>query len=249
MSAFLESMRGILTDDVAPKTSVDRILERILNPYEDVDYRVPFVFTSDQRLRDKIPPVRMKMNPEQVSFTQNKRITRRDTQSGAVFFHWTNAKGRNNDVINISFSGSTGNIDIRQGMQRNNPISEHLSKFSDAIKSATKQEGLDVANLAGASKLANFWNLYSLTAEPVIDPFTGYPNKFYFMYSSPLLANALVQFVGHFDRVLEFTDDASKPYSKTYSFSFVATESIPSMDDIFKYVSLSLGDDFFNELE
>jgi len=200
-------------------------------------------------MNNGIDPVRMKMNPETVTFSQNKRITRRDTQSGAVFYHWTNAKGRNNDVINISFAGATGNINIRTGMQRNSKyLSENIKKFRDWVKSVTNQEGLDIEALQGASKLVNFWNLYSLTREPVIDPFGGYPNRFYFMYSSPMLANALIQFIGHFDRVLEFTDDAANPFSKTYSFSFVATETIPSMDDIFRYISLTLGTEFFNEL-
>jgi len=238
------------SNNVTPVPSIERILDRILNPYEDVEYRVPFIFTSDQRIKNGISPVRMKVNPETVTFTQNKRISRKDTQSGAVFYHWTNAKGRNNDVINISFTGSTGNINIRQGAQRNSKFaSEFLKKSRDYLKTLTKQEGLDVSNMAGASKLVNFWNLYSLTTEPVIDPFAGYNNRFYFMYTSPLLGNAMVQFVGHFDRVLEFTDDASNPFSKTYSFSFVATETIPTMDEIFRYVSMALGSEFFNELE
>lgn len=251
MSQFLDNLkRAFGPSNGMPVPTVERILDRILNPYEDVAYRVPFIFTSDQRIKNEISPVRMKMNPESVTFTQNKRITRRDTQSGAVFFHWTNAKGQNNDVINISFSGTTGNINLRTGMQRNSKfMSEQIKKLRDFLKSATKQEGLDVETLAGASKLVNFWNLYNLTVEPVIDPIDGYQNKFYFMYSSPLLGNALIQFIGHFDRVLEFTDDANNPFSKNYSFSFVATETIPSMDTIFRYVSLALGQEFFNELE
>jgi hypothetical protein len=251
MATFLENMKQAFgPSNGMPVPTVERILDRILNPYEDVAYRVPFIFTSDQRIKDAIPPVRMKMNPETVTFSQNKRITRRDTQSGAVFFHWTNAKGQNNDVINISFSGSTGNINLRTGAQRNSKFaSEQIKRFRDWMKSVTKQEGLDTETMAGASKLVNFWNLYNLTVEPVIDPFHGFQNKFYFMYSSPILGNALVQFIGHFDKVLEFTDDASNPFNKTYSFSFVATETIPSMDAIFRYVSQALGTQFFNELE
>ena len=249
MNAFLDNLRTAFASETLPVPTVERILDRILNPYEDVAYRVPFIFTSDQRINDKIPPVRMKMNPETVTFTQGKRITRRDTQSGAVFYHWVNAKGRNNDVINIGFSGATGNINIRTGAQRNSVyFSEKIKQFRDWVKTTTKQEGLDIQTLAGASKLANFWNLYSLTREPMLDPFLGYPNRFYFMWSSPLIGNALIQFIGYFDRVLEFTDDASNPFSKNYTFSFVATETIPSMDDIFHYISLSLGREFFNEL-
>ena len=230
---------------VAP---AERILDRILNPYEDVAYRVPFVFTSDNRIINKIPPVRMKLNPESVSFTQAKRITRRDTQGGAVFFHWTNSKGRNNDVINVNFSGSTGNISLRTGAQNLTVLGKSIRQINEGLRTVTKQEGLDVSTLGGASKIVNFWNLYSLTTEPVLDPILNYNNRFYFMYTSPILGNAMITFIGHFDRVLEFTDEASNPFSKNYSFGFVATETIPSMDEIFSYVSQTIGDQFFSEL-
>lgn len=235
-------------DETQPKPSTDKILERILNPYEDISYRVPFMFTSDLRSAQNIPPVRMKVNPQSVTFTQSKRITRRDTQSGAVFFHWTNARGRNNDVLQIQFSGQTGNLNLRSGMKRANWASDKLKQFQQWVKSVTKQKGLDVANLSGAAKLVNFWNLYSLTREPMIDPVSGMPNQFHVLYSSPILGNAIVDFIGHFDRVMEFTDEATEPYNKNYSFSFTALSSMPSMDDIYKYISLSIGREFFNDL-
>jgi len=252
MASFLDSAEKGFKENATNDWSAyvppaERILDRILNPYEDVSYRVPFIFTSDQRIKNRINPVRMKMNPESVTFSQSKRITRRDTQAGAVFFHWTNAKGRNNDVINVSFSGSTGNISLRTGAQNLTVGGSSIRQLNDAIKRQTRQEGLDITSLGGAAKIVNFWNLYSLTAEPVLDTQFGFNNRFYFMYSSPLLGNAMITFVGHFDRVLEFTDDANNPFSKNYTFSFVATETIPSMDDIFKYVSASIGDQFFSD--
>ena len=235
--------------EVQPKLSTDKILERILNPYEDISYRVPFMFTSDLRKKNNDPPVRMKVNPQNVTFTQEKRITRRDTQSGAVFFHWTNARGRNNDVVQIQFSGQTGNLNLRSGAKRASWFSKPSKAVQTWLKSVTKQEGLDVANYAGAAKLVNFWNLYSLTREPMVDPVSGMPNQFHVLYSSPLLGNSIVQFTGHFDRVLEFSDDAMEPFNKTYSFSFTATSSMPSMDDLYKYISLSIGREFFNDLD
>jgi hypothetical protein len=237
-------------DNFVPMPTADRILDRILHPYEETEYRVPFIFTSDFRIRGKVPPIRMKMNPTSVQISQNKRITRKDTQAGAVFFHWTDARGKNNDVVNLSFSGSTGNINLRTGMQRNSPIfSDQIKNSRDAISAGTKQEGLDVQSFSGASKLANFWNLYSLTSEPVMDPSTGDINRFYFIYSSPILGNTMVQFIGHFDKVLDLTDSADNPFSKDYSFSFVATETVPSMDMMYRYVTTALGQEFFNELE
>jgi hypothetical protein len=190
----------------------------------------------------------MKLNPESVSFSQNKRITRRDTQAGAVYFHWTDSKGRNNDVINVAFQGSTGNINLRTGAQNLTILGQSIQNLNEGLRAMTKQEGLDVATLGGASKIVNFWNLYNLTNEPVLDTTYNVNNRFYFMYSSPLLGNAMITFIGHFDKVLEFTDEASNPFSKSYSFSFIAVETIPSMDDIFKYVSASIGTEFFSEL-
>lgn len=236
-------------NELQPQASMERVLERILNPYEDISYRVPFMFTSDLRKMNKIPPVRLKVNPSSVHFTQAKRITRKDTQAGAVFFHWTNAKGRNNDVINISFEGQTGNINLRTGAQRQHWASDFVVQFQDWVKSITKQEGLEVSTISGAAHLMSFWSLYNLTREPMVDPLTGMPNQFHIMYSSPLLGNAMIDFVGHFDKVLDFSEDASNPFNASYSFSFVASASVPSMDDVYKYLSAALGRQFFPELE
>ncbi len=234
-----------------PAPRPEDVMNRILNPYEDTDYRVPFMFNSSMRIGSAIPPVRMKVNPASVSFSQNKRITRRDTQSGAVFFHWCNEKGRNNDVINISFSGKTGNINLRSGASRQNWASDGLRKWRDKLKSATidgNAGSMEPEVVAGATKLTNFLNLYSHTREPMYDPISGKANQFYILYSSPLFANALITFIGHYDRVMEFSEEANDPFNPTYSFSFVATDSVPSMDDVYKYVSSMLGRSFFNEL-
>lgn len=235
-------------DETQPHATPERILDRILNPYEDISYRVPFMITSDFRKQKGIPPVRMKINPQTVTFSQSKRITRRDTQSGAVYFHWTNAAGTNNDVIQINFSGQTGNINLRTGAKQATVVNDMLKQFRDWVKSATQQEGLDVANFSGAAKLVNFLNLYTITREPVVDKQTGYPNHFHISYASPVFGNSIVTFHGFFDRVLEFTDDANDPFNKNYSFSFTATSSSPSMDSIYQYVSSGLGREFFNDI-
>jgi hypothetical protein len=190
----------------------------------------------------------MKINPQTVTFSQAKRITRRDTQSGAVYQHWTNAKGRNNDVIQINFSGQTGNLNLRTGARQATVVNDQLKQFQEWVKSVTQQEGLDVTNLSGAAKLVNFWNLYSITREPVVDPVSGQPNNFHIMYSSPVLGNAMIDFIGFFDRVLEFTDDANDPFNKSYSFSFTATGSMPSMDHVYQYISRMIGQEFFNDI-
>jgi len=247
-SKFGEWMRETFASEVDPIPRPERVLERILNPYEDISYRVPFMFTSDIRKRNNIPPVRLRVNPRSVTFSQNKRITRRDTQAGAIYFHWANSLGSNNDVITINFSGQTGNINLRMGANRRNWASEQLKKLREWSQGVTKDQALEIESLSGVTKLMSFWNLYTITREPMIDVRNGSPVRYYAMYSSPIFANALIHFTGHFDRVLEFTDDADNPFNKNYSFSFVATSSDPPMDFIYRYLSTTLGREFFNEL-
>ena len=57
--------------------------------------------------------IEMMINPSSIRWEQPKRITKRDTREGSVFFHFTNSRGQNNDVLTLRFEGSTGNIDMR----------------------------------------------------------------------------------------------------------------------------------------
>lgn len=242
------------------------VLERSFNPYEDKQLRVPFYLTSSYRKRLKVRGVSMLVNPSTVSFRQSKRVTRKDTQGGALFFHWSNRQGRDNDVLEMSFSGSTGNINIRTGTvqqgaygmfgedtQGRGPLDWLNHQASAAVMSnddapaSVKLRGNDYT-VSGAAKLANFWNLYSLTREPVVDPKTGAPIYYYITYSSPLFGNTFVTFIGHFNGVMEFTDDAQSPYKKNYSFSFTALASSPSMDYIYTTLTQNLRTVFTNPL-
>ena len=225
------------------------VLERDLNPYKDASLRVPFYLTSSYRRALGINGVSMKVNPENVSFKQTKRMTRRDTQGGAVFFHWTNTFGRNNDLLELEFSGQTGNINIQTGARRKGGLAlsrqaqrlsyflegkiEDLSRDKDPIGLQMVGEHLD---MGGAAKLLNFWNLYSLTREPVVDPNTGAPIYYYISYNSTILGNTYITFMGHFNRVLDFTDNSSNPFSKNYSFGFTAISSMPPMDTIYSSI-------------
>lgn len=198
----------------------------------------------------------MLVNPSSVSFSQAKRITKKYTQSGAVYYHWANRSGRNNDVLNMDFSGSTGNINIRTGTVKKGfygrfqeqgsstegkgPI-EWLNRLAEGTRSLESGQpgvllqGGDYAT-SGAAKLSSFWNLYSLTREPVLDPKTGTPVYYYISYSSPLMGNSFVTFIGHFSRVMDFTEDATNPYNSNYSFGFTVLSSVPSLD--YLYASL-----------
>jgi len=239
------------------------LLERTLSPYDDRSLRVPFYLTSTDREINGKSGVSMLMNPTQVTFRQTKRITVRDTQGGKVYVHWTNSKGRNNDVLEMEFSGQTGNINLRSSTAQSGISNfvkdktgrDPLKWFNNLAKESSQNDlnSLGVAiegnsyAASGAAKLANFHNLYSLTREPVINS-DGYPIRYYICYSSPLFGSTFVNFIGHFTRVLDFTDDANNPFNKFYSFGFTVLDSYPPLDELYGEITQNLSRDYLNPL-
>lgn len=241
--------------------SFAKALERALNPYEDRQVRVPFVLHSTWRQKRGISPLVMKMNPSTVTFNQQKRIVERKTQSGSIFFHWTNARGENNDILKVSFTGQTGNINIRTGAVKkddwlasaankfNNWINEKMDSASAAKDSALGLEPSGVSqDLSGPSRLANFWNLYALTAEPVLDVTDGTPNISFIQFSSPLFGNSSIRLEGHFDSVLNIADDATSPFNAKYTFGFTAIATSPSVTSIYNSVVNNLANIYSNDV-
>ena len=260
-------MASIIQESDSVVSNFSQVIEKSFNPYEDKQLRVPFYLTSSYRQRLGVAGVSMTINPSTISFSQEKRITKKYTQSGAVYYHWANRTGRNNDVLELSFTGQTGNMSIRLGTtlrgfygsytQNNsggdsgplgwlNSRSEELTKLNDTNLSTVLQ-GSDYAT-SGAAKLASFWNLYALSREPVVDPRTGQPVYYYVSYSSPLMGNTFVTFIGHFSRVLDFTEDATTPYNAKYSFGFTVLSSIPSMDYLYPTLVNNLRTVFTNPI-
>jgi len=237
---------------------------RAMSPYEDRTLRVPFYITNTMRMKSGQKGLSMLMNPTNISFSQSKRITRKDTQEGATFFHWTNTVGRNNDILKMSFQGMTGNINVRRGGAFKtgfmDKVAGGVNQFSDWLDKQFSEDSrlyeTDVTlqpagmtkNTAGVVRLAAFWNLYSLTREPVIDPTNGYPVMTFISYASPLFGNSFVTFIGHFDQVLEFSDSADEPFNKRWSFSFTALDSNPTQDMIFSSVIKNLSQTFLNDV-
>lgn len=240
-------------------------LTRALNPYEDVSLRVPFYITNTYRMKHGVKGLSMLMNPTNVTFQQTKRVTRRDTQGGACFFHWTNMVGRDNDILQMEFRGLTGNINLRTGgYNRSGGIFDkgaaYINKGTDWMNSKLTEGqqnsesvlGLQpqgvAKNLAGASKLASFWNLYEITRAPVLDPTDGSPVYSMISYASPLFGNTFVTFVGHFNSVLNFEDSAADPFNKVWSFSFTALGSNPALDYLYTAILRNLSTTFLNDL-
>lgn len=235
-------------------------LSRMLNPYEDQTLRVPFYLYSDYRMANGITGVTMQMNPQNVDFRQGKRINRKDTQGGAIFFHWTDDQGKNNDIIEIEFSGQTGNINLNRGAYPKGVWGARLTQASDWLNDklmgsySENTPNSQVAamsttkNVAGASKLLGLWDLYKLTAEPVRDTRTGRPLFSHISYTSPMMANSIITFSGHFSRVLDLNDNASDPFSKKYTFGFTALSSDPPIEELYDVIAQQLSQDLLNDL-
>ena len=53
-----------------------------------------------------LPVIQMSINPKSIGWRQPKRIVKRDYQEGSVFYHFTNSKGQNNDILTLDFRHS-----------------------------------------------------------------------------------------------------------------------------------------------
>jgi hypothetical protein len=196
--------------------------------------RIPFIFTSKKRLASLSniattsalqaqstttpilststdqPIIKMAINPHTVSWKQPKRITRKDTMDGAVFFHFSNDKGQDNDIITLELNGVTGNIDTNK---------------------------LDLNDRYGQinySKLLIWHELYKLTREQVVyldSNNNRVPNEFYIIYTTKLFPSG-IKLTGLYNKVLDFSENADSPNMRSYSLSFIVTDTTPSLDDI-----------------
>ncbi len=160
-----------------------------------------------------IPIISMLVNPNSVKWSQPKRWVKRDTREGSVFFHFTNQAGQNNDILTLTFTGNTGNINT--------------------------QHGIDVATALGSDLKLRIWHeLYKLTREPVLlDGNTK--NIFYITYRTVLMPMQIT-FAGFFNSVLEFTENASSPFNRDYSFGFTVTNTSPALDDLVDRINSAL---------
>lgn len=156
------------------------------------------------QLAGALPNVSMEVNPHSIDFDQPKRFARQDTVRGSVFHHFTNDKGQNNDILTLTFQGSTGNISLR-------------GSTPDEIQRSKR-------------RLIVWENLYHLTREPMLLS-NGTQNEFYVTYMSALFP-VDITFTGFFSRVLKFSEKAEKPNSRDYSMEFTVTSVDPDLDDI-----------------
>src|SRR3990167_7263077 len=131
-----------------------------------------------------MPIVQMAVNPQSIKWSQNKRISKRDTMNGSVFFHFTNDDDQNNDILQMTFTGKTGNINTQASI-------------------------IDVFNTGANLKLRTWHELYNLSREPMllnqknagIGLPTGLRNEFFITYRTVLMP-IQITLIGHFSQVL-----------------------------------------------
>lgn len=163
----------------------------------------------------------MSLNPNSMDFAEPKRITETKVAGGTVFTHWTDADGRNNDVLRIQFQGRTGNIDVRGAL----PITR-----SDESRELLRMETYTPSTQAIERTLV-WHDLYQLSREPMLLN-DGRRNIMYVAYTSPLLSTT-VEFAGHFENVIHFGENGEAPFSPQYDFTFVVTDSDPSLNEYY----------------
>ncbi len=183
-------------------------------------------FATNDTVQHELSAIQMAINPNSISWKQPKRITKRDTQEGSIFFHFTNSKGQNNDILTMDFRGNTGNLD------RVGDLSTTIG--GGGILGATGQ------STGSKDKLLIWHNLWNLTREQILlDDNTI--NEFLITYTSPAIP-VEIMLIGFFSNVLEWTDVAEKPNSKDYSFSFTVQKIVPDIDDIAKEIQTLIAD-------
>jgi hypothetical protein len=162
----------------------------------------------------------MLINPQQVQFQQTKRIQKQDVVGGTVYFHFSNRRGQNNDILTLSLSGTTGNIDPRA-------IQKQIGRIA-GIDATTDRTG-------AKDHLLAWLQFYKLTLDPIIDLELGRPNLVTMTYASPLFPKP-ISFFGFFMNVLQFSETAQEPFQKQWSVQFVAQRTDPPLDRLVDYV-------------
>lgn len=175
-------------------------------------------------LNSFMPTIAMAVNPKSIKWVQPKRFTKKDTREGSVFFHFTNSKGQNQDILTLQFQGNTGNIDLRGTFgDPNQPPSLSQQEVTNATSG--RGAGQDTGALY---KLLVWHNLYLMSREPMLLG-DGTENIVTMVYSSALFPSEIA-FDGFFTKPLEFEEAGDKPNSRNYSFDFIVQRSDPDLD-------------------
>lgn len=166
--------------------------------------------------------IAMAVNPQSIKWDQPKRFTKKDTQTGALFLFFSDNAGENNDILTLTISGTSGNIDTRG-----------LANSDDTVNSHARQN---------SQKLLIWHRLYNLSRQPVYykdNTGTTYQNNFYIIYRTMLIPFEL-RFIGFFSKVLEFTEDATDPFKRNFTMTFTVTSTDPPLTDLIRFATSSI---------
>lgn len=162
------------------------------------------------------PVINMMVNPSTIQWSQTKRISKKNTLGGTVYFHFSDTNGQNNDILTMTFSGNTG----------------YMGNASDF---SAKRMEVDDELRKRAAKRRIWMDLYGLTREPVDLP-GNLRNEFYIHYRTRMFPS--ITLIGFFSSVMQFTESADKPFSRDYSFSFTVTDTAPNLNYILDNMAL-----------
>jgi hypothetical protein len=200
---------------------IGSMLKSTLTAGPDNTTRVPIVWQSSMNARNGVAPLRMIINPQQVQFAQTKRIQKQDVIGGTVYFHFSNERGQNNDILTLSLSGTTGNIDPRA-------IQRQIGRVLGA--------DLTYDRTGAKDHLLAWLRFYQLTLDPIVDLEHGVPNLVTMTYASALFPKQ-VKFTGFFMNVLQFSESAQEPFQRQWSVQFTVQSTDPPLDEMAKFVS------------
>jgi len=204
----------------------DRASLNDLAQFDVQDTTISQGLLTSETVQSDLPVIQMNVNPNSINWRQPKRITKKDTQEGSIFFHFTNARGQNNDILVLDFKGNTGNINL-------------LGDSAPEI-SGVGALGATGSDTDAMKKLIIWHNLWNLTRETMILE-DNTINEFMITYSSAAIPLEIM-LIGFFSTTLEWSDNADKPNSKDYAFSFTVQEVIPDIDDLVKNISTFTSD-------
>ena len=209
----------------------------------NIGARIPMMFYSDATVARGEPPIALKVNPHAVQFRQPKRITKKNTQAGTVYIHWSDAKGSNNDILDLAFKGRTGNISTKKDVPNQTSfVGDALQNLANFVSANSPGQGPTPNQ--GQAKLFTWARLYQLTSAPVLDflPVGNSGNTrrsrvlSHILYRSPLFPRP-IRFSGHFNQVLEFAEVAEQPWLVEWSFGFTVQKTSPNLTEITSYLT------------
>jgi hypothetical protein len=173
-----------------------------------------------------------------VVFKQAKRISKKNTRGGTVYWHWADDQGSDNDILEMQFRGRTGSI-LNKPNDASAAPGGPASANSPLVGLTNPISQDNPTPTAGATKHYQWARLYQLTSLPTLDKELNQLNLSTVIYRSPLFPNP-VQFTGFFNQVLDFDEVAERPFMTEYSFTFVVQKTQPNLNTLTEYLAQAL---------